>query len=187
MALREHLGADKDVDFAGADQAEGFRECAARGCSVAIHAGDDGAGHDFAQGFLDALRPLADRSKVGAAAIGAVSGRSLPVAAVVAAQLSRAKVEHQVRAAARAGRVPATVAAVQHRREAAAVDEDEALLASLQALAQRGRERVRDPILRTVGTRVDRANDGHRRARHSAFGKAPMRVAALLRVLVALE
>src|SRR5205085_1279624 len=79
--------------------------------------------------------------------------------AVVALQRRRLAMQHQPRAAARATRFPAARAALQRRRESAAVDEDERLLAALEPPGERVREHGTDAV---AGTRVAirREHDG---------------------------
>ena len=95
----------------------------------------------FGQLFFEPLGAAADRRDVEVAAFGAGARHALGEAAVVAAQAAVELVEDAPGAAVRAAALPTAVAAVQHRRVAAAVQEDEALLAGVDALLQRREQR----------------------------------------------
>src|SRR6185295_3237236 len=107
-----------------------------------------------AERFLDALGTAPERLEVAIAASGAGARHRRLGAAMVAAQAGvspRAAgargMQHEVRAAALAARGPAARLAGEHRRIAAPVDEDEALLAPRQALADGFDERRAQPVL----------------------------------------
>src|SRR5439155_9504172 len=100
---------------------------------VAIDPRDAGARQCRVQRFLDALRAMADGGDVGAATAGTLHRHALLVPAVMAAHAALGAMQHQVRAAARAGRMPLAGAAEEHRRETAPVEEEERLLAALEA------------------------------------------------------
>src|SRR4030095_12547861 len=79
---------------------------------------------------LDPLRPLTHRREILIAALGAGRRDGRLVTAVVATHPLILEVQHELRGAAVAARDPPAAAAGEHRREAAAVDEYEALLAA---------------------------------------------------------
>src|SRR5581483_6631936 len=83
--------------------------------------------------------------------------------------------------------VPAAGLAGEDRRIAAPVDEDEALLAASEALLDRAHERRRETLLGRLPAQVDDAHRGQRRARHGALREREVLVAAVPRVLPALE
>ena len=76
-------------------------------------------------------------------------------ATVVAAQTAVAQVQHQIGRAAMAIRGPAAGAAGQHRRITAAIEEEQALLGTRQALFDRPQHGAGEAILRFVDARVD--------------------------------
>src|SRR5206468_11340972 len=82
------------------------------------------------------LGAAAERRDVEVAALRAGARHALGEAAVMAAQCTIELVEHAPRAAVRAAALPAAIGAMQHRRIAAAVEEDEALLAAIDARLQ---------------------------------------------------
>src|SRR5438067_7856635 len=94
--------------------------------------------------LLEPLGAAADRRDVEVAAVRTSARNALGEAAMVAAQAAVELVKNAPRAAMRAAAFPAAVATVQHRRVATAVEEDETLLAALDALLQRGDERRRE-------------------------------------------
>src|SRR5207247_8322470 len=96
--------------------------------------------------------------EVRAAATRARGGNALATPAMVAAKLRRAQVQDEIRAAARAGRMPGARAAEEHRREPAAIHEDERLLSARQALAHRRDEGEGEPLFGAVRVWVDRAH-----------------------------
>src|SRR5438045_7329417 len=95
--------------------------------------------------------------------------------------------EDEVRGAAAACRAPAARFACQNRRVAAAIDEDEALLAALQALGDRRQYRRGKAVVARVLAQVDRAHDGERGAGRGPLGELEPLVAALPEVVPALE
>src|SRR5207237_6404303 len=82
--------------------------------------------------FLDPLRAAAHGLEVDVAAGRAGARDGLLGAAVVAAQPPIHRMENDVRAAAAAAGAPAARFASKHRRVAAAIDEHQALLATLE-------------------------------------------------------
>src|SRR5438105_4600566 len=102
----------------------------ARWCAIA-------AAQRLGQLLLQPLGAAADRRDVEVAALRACARHTLGEAAVVTAQRAIELVEHAPRAAVRATALPAAIAAMQHRRIAAAVEEDEALLSAIDARLQR--------------------------------------------------
>ena len=95
--------------------------------------------------------------------------------------------QDHARGAARAAGGPAAGVAGEHRRVAAAVDEDQALLAARQALADRGEQARRKAVLGVLAAQVDRAHHGQARARHGALGQRKALVALFERVLPGFE
>jgi hypothetical protein len=115
---------------------KGFLERTARGRRIAIHARDGRLWKRFAHRLFDSLGAVPDRCDVIRAALGATRGRALAVAAMVAAQVAGTEMDDEIRAAPRARRMPAAGAAMEHRRKAAPVDEDKALLAAFEAFPE---------------------------------------------------
>ena len=89
---------------------------------------------------------MAERQQVDVAALRTCARHPLDVAAVVATQLPRVAMHDQARAAARASGLPAAGRAEQRRREPAAVDEDERLLAATQPRLDRREQRRAHPL-----------------------------------------
>src|SRR5207237_2978298 len=131
VPLREHLRSDEDVHALGAHlvQHRLQRPLAAR--DVAVDASDARLGEGRLQACLDALRALSERCEVEAAAARAGGGNPLAMTAMMATQLRGGAVHDEIRAAARARRVPEARAAGQGRRETARRAEDGAVLALL--------------------------------------------------------
>jgi hypothetical protein len=117
--------------------------------AVGVDAGDPRLGKQRRELLLEPFGAAADRRDVGVAAIGAGARHRRGQAAVMAAQRPVLLVEDAPRAAMRAAAQPAAFAALQHRRIAAPVEEDEALLAARHALVQ-----CRDDLRRERRRRV---------------------------------
>ena len=136
MTLRQHLCADEDIDIAGvhaiADGCEGTRSPR----RIAVDARDARRGERFGQHPLQPLRAEAQRQQIHVAAFRTRVRQALLMAAVMAAQRGRRAMHRQSRAAARAIRLPAAARAQQRRREAAAIDEHQRLLAPRKACRQ---------------------------------------------------
>jgi hypothetical protein len=133
VALGQHLGADQDVGLAGVDggeQACHFSACSpSRGRCAAR--GPAGKRSTSMASRRCVPRPKGSRSTLPQSGRRAECGLE---AAVVAAQALVGQVQHEVGGAAPAARDPAAGRAGQHRRIAAPVEEDQALLAALEAL-----------------------------------------------------
>jgi hypothetical protein len=137
---------------------------------VAVDAQDAGLGKTFDQhGF----RGAACRARRAACRLLPQSGQARGTrleAAVVAAQALVGQVQHQVGGAAPATRDPAAGRAGQYRRIAAAVEEDQALFAAVEAALQAGQQRGRKAFLQFLAPRVDDAHRGHGLG-HGALGQ----------------
>ena len=129
---------------------------------------------------------MADRGEVDAATRWAGVRHALAVPAVVASQLARAQVQHQVRAATLARGMPGARPAIQHGSEAPAVDEDEGLLARLDAPGDGGHQRRSKTLTGPVGASVHGAHVRQLRAGR-ARGERHELVAAIARIGEALE
>src|SRR6185437_3817412 len=104
---------------------------------------------------------LPDRCEIRRAARRAPLRHGLAMAAVMAAKLVRLAMEHEVRAAPPAGRMPRAGPAEKHGGEAAPVHEDEGLLAPRDAFPERLHEREGEPFVGAIGPRIDRAHRRH--------------------------
>ncbi len=190
MALGHHLGADQHVNVAGMHLGQLLlqRALGARGVGVyARHAGGLAVGalhvaQQAGQFFLQLLRALAQRQDVGIAAAGAGHGHALGVAAVVAAQRAVGLVEDLVGTAVRAVAFPAAVGAEQHGREAAAVEQHQALLAALHTLGDGIDQRRREHGLARLLAHVHQAH-ARQGGRADAAGHVQAQVAAALRLV----
>src|SRR3569623_3459715 len=136
MTLREHLRADQNRVFAALRLVAQLLQRAFASGAVAVDAGDGVIRKTFAQHLLDALRAVAERPQLFTATGWAVRLRLLLGAAVVAAQASLRGVKDQMRIAAPAARDPAAIETEQRRRIAAAIQEQEHLLAARQVLCR---------------------------------------------------
>jgi hypothetical protein len=141
VALGHHLGADQDVGLAGGDGVEQRLPLAARARRVTIDAQHARLRKELGQARLDTLGAAAEGLDVLVTAARAGVRNRTVAAAVMAAQAAIGEVHHQVGRAVRAAADPAAGRARQHRRVAAAVEKDQALLAALQALRDRDMQR----------------------------------------------
>ena len=132
--------------------------------AVGVDAGDARAGQQRGELLLEPLGAAADRRDVGVAAVGAGARHRLGEAAVVAAQGAVLLVEDAPGAAVRAAAQPAAVAALQHRRVAAPVEED----AGSARRARRARCRAATSCGASAGAGASRAG------RPSAAARRPM-------------
>jgi hypothetical protein len=122
---------------------------------------------------------------------GQARGTRFAQAAVVAAQRAVLLVEDAPGAAVRAPALPAAGTAVQHRRVAAAVEQQQALFAARQAFLQRAEQGRCEHALRPLGRlwqlpHVHQPHPGHGTAAH-AFGQRQALVATLLHPLPGLQ
>jgi hypothetical protein len=125
VPFREHLRADQDVDVERLDRRAHPRERVAPARRVAIDARDARRRERAAQRLLEALRAVALRQQVDVAAFGARARDRPSMAAVVAAQPLGRAVHDEPRRAPCALRFPAARRALERRRVAAPVDEDQ--------------------------------------------------------------
>src|SRR5262249_6687458 len=129
VSLREDLSADQNIDLAALDlPAHGGPDMTAPD-AVPVYAQNPRLREIRDERRFDALRSLAQGRQVLVAAMGAREGNALFVPAVVAAQVPVAEMENELRRAAVAARCPAAAAADQYRCKAAAIDENQALVA----------------------------------------------------------
>src|SRR4029079_12164891 len=125
---------DQDVSFPAPDALQRARELLPASRAVAVDA-DDARGREArCERLLDALRAASHRLEIHMAADRTGARNRLLRAAVMAAQAapSIGGVQHHARGAAPAAGGPAARFAREHRRIAAPVDEDQALLAAGQ-------------------------------------------------------
>ena len=177
MALGQHLGADQDVGLTGMDGGEQGLPFLRRARRIAVDAQDAGFGKAFDEHGFEALRTAPEGQQVDVAAIGAGARHARFEAAVVAAQAPVRQVQHEVGGATLAARDPAAGRTGQHRRIAAPVEEDQALLAALEAQLQAGQQRRGKSFLQFLAPRVDDAHHGHGLG-HRALGQFQQAIAA---------
>ena len=196
MSLGDHLRSHQHIHFAGVDLRELQLQAAAQTRAVGIDAryayrvalGPSGRhrmgpahfGQQFGQVLLQTLGPAPHRSEVQIAALGAGARNRLCVAAVVAAQRAVRLVEDPEGAAVRAAAFPVAGAALQYRRVAAAVQKNQALLASGDALADRRQQGRRNDGAFGLLVHVDLAHLRQLRMRADAAGHAQPRIASAL-------
>jgi len=189
VPLGHHLRAHQHVHIAGVhlgqlllQRALGLRRVGvyARHAGGAALGGDDVA-QQLRQLLFELLRAPAHGGDVGVATGRAGARHALGKAAVVAAQRAVYLVEHLVRAAMWAVALPAAGVAVQHRGEAAAVEQHQALLAALHALGNRRQQRRGKYCAARLLAHVDQAQ-ARQRARAYAAGHLQALVAAHGRV-----
>ena len=122
VALGEHLRADQHIDFTGGGSGENFLRRSATARGIAIDARDACIGQCGLQRGFDALRAVAGRYQLIAAA-GEARGRDARLkSAVVALQACFLLMQYQARAAMCASRDPTALRTHQRRRIAAAID-----------------------------------------------------------------
>jgi hypothetical protein len=160
VALGHHLGADQDVGLAVADLLEQGVPLAAGACRVPVDAQHPGGGEAFGEGLFEALGAAAEGLDVLVAAVGAGQRDAGLEAAVVAAQAPVGQVQHHVGGAVRAAADPAAGRAREHRGVAAPVEEDEALLALLQAHLDGPQQVLGEAVLELLAAHVHRAHLG---------------------------
>ena len=135
MPLGKHLRAHQDARLALLDGGEQLvHRVFARG-AVAIDPQHRVVREQNAQAFFGAFGARANRTQVDFAALRAMARHAFHMAAVMAAQLAMALVDGHARIAALAFGHPAAVMAQQGRREAAAVEKHQDLLAGGEGLA----------------------------------------------------
>ncbi|MBE7452555.1 MAG: hypothetical protein HS111_27850 [Kofleriaceae bacterium] len=164
VALGHHLGADQDVDLAARDPGQ-HRLGAGAGGDVAIEAGDASLGPALGHRQGDALgpQPVALDAAAGGARRAGLGDAVGEVAVVTDQAIGRAVVGHRHRAVPAAERVAAGLA--HHEgREAAAVEEQDRLLAGSQGLVDGAGQRRRQHAL-AVGQPAPEVDDLDRRQR----------------------
>jgi hypothetical protein len=119
-----------------------------------------GGGEAFGEGLFEALGAAAEGLDVLVAAVGAGQRDAGLEAAVVAAQAPVGQVQHHVGGAVRAAADPAAGRAREHRGVAAPVEEDEALLALLQARLDGPQQVLGEAVLELLAAHVHRAHLG---------------------------
>ena len=190
VTLGDHLGADQHIDFARVHRPELRLEGALQARGVGIDAGHAGPRQGLGELFLKLFCAAANRLDVEVAAVGASARHALGEAAVVTAQRAVSLVEDTPGAAMRAGALPGTGAAMQHRRVAAAIEQHQTLFAAgdarLQRLEQWRRQGCSVGLLARLQAHVDQAHAGQR-ATADALGQVEPPVSALLGTLPALQ
>ena len=161
MALGENLRADEDVGVGG--PLEQIFEPVPRAHGVAIHAQDPRLRKFLAEQQLDPLRPASEYLQVGVTAFRTGARNALGQSAMVATQPPRGQVHDHVRRTAPAALHPATGRAGQRRRIAAAIEENERLLAAGKARGERLEKGRNNSLLRRMHPRVDEAYCGQGR------------------------
>ena len=150
VSLREHLGADEEVRRPVAGRPHHPVELAPPACRVPVDAQHPGGREPLREPFRESLGPAPDGDQIGGIARAAAHREALFRPAVVAAQPAVGAVQDEPRIAVAAlHRLPA-VMADHHRREPAAIDEEERLLAPPQPfvdgldqpLGESGRQRL---------------------------------------------
>jgi hypothetical protein len=177
VALGQHLGADQDVGLAGMDGRQQRLPFLRRTGGIAVDAQHTCLREALAQHGFEALGATAEGQQIDIAAVRAGARNAGFETAVVAAQALVGQMQHQVGRAAAAARNPAAGRAGQHRRIAAPVEEDQALLAALEAHGERGEQFRREALLQLLAPRVDHL---HAPAclRHGALGQLKQPIAA---------
>ena len=183
MTLCQHLRADQDIGLAVVDLFAHRAPRAFVACAIAVHAQDACFRKTCLQRFFQTLRADADRLEIGIATGGTGVRHALLRAAVVAAQAAVFLVQHQLARAVLALGQPATGGAHEHRRIAAAIDEDEALFLALQAIVDGGEQGFAQSVLQRQLGDVHAAHDGQGRRLHGALRQLQQLVAAALRVV----
>jgi hypothetical protein len=200
VALGDHLRADEQVDLAGVEACEQAFEIGSATNRVAVHAADARVGKYLAQPFFALLRSRAKIVKMLARALGAAGGHGAPVAAVVAFEalarvgnacvFCRRLVVGERDGAILALQLFSAGAADDGEGVAAAVEQDERLLApvqgSLRLLHKRPREELLLPRLLEFAPHIDNLDFGQR-AVHDAVAHLDARVFALRGVLPAFQ
>ena len=190
VPLGHHLRAHQHIHLAGMHGGQLLLQQADTACAVGIDAGDARLRQQRGQLFLQLLGATADGRDVQVAAVGAGAWHALAQPAVVAAQRAVGLVEDAPRAAMRTAALPAAGAAMQHRRVAAAVEQQQALFALFNALLDGRQQRRRKHALPAFHARQrGHVQDAH--ARHRAATDAQRQrhapVAAFQRALPAFQ
>ena len=186
VPLGQHLGSDQKIGLTLVDAAQLFLECAAARGAVAVNAFDACLWEKFLQRPFHPLRALAKRVQIPALAGGATVRHFLFRAAMMAQQFLFPVVQCQLCVATLAGGDPATVETHPHRREAAAVQEQNALLVFFEPVRQRLAQRQRQSF---AGLEAAHVEQSHRRHDGSAgaLRQFDQLIDILARVLEALQ
>ena len=194
VALGHHLRAHQHVDLARMHLRELLLQRALQPRAVGVHAGDARrravrparVGQQFGQLFLQPLGAAPERRDVDVAALRAGARHAFGEAAVVAAQGAVDLVEHAVGAAVAALAAPVAGAAGEHRRVAAAVEEDQRLLAARDAFPDGRQQRRREQAALGLVVHVHQPHRGQAAGAH-AGGHFQAAVAPALARLPALQ
>ena len=142
--LGNHLRADEQVGAPGAEVAdEPFVGIAGAG-GVEVHAADTRFGEDVAHVGLNLLRAVAAGLQLRSATGGAGHGHLVDGTAVVAYQLVHLAVQRQRDVTVLTVGHPAALLTLYHRGIAAAVLEEDGLLATFQGFTQTGEQQWRE-------------------------------------------
>lgn len=182
VALGHHLRAHQDVDLARVHRREQRFGAAFPARAVGVDAQDACLGKQLGQMLLDALGAAPHRRQVLVAAFGAGARHRRLVAAMVAMQAVAAvaaPVQHGEGRAARAVADPGAGLAMQHRRVAAAVQEDERLLLALQSLADGVQQLRRQALFHLQAARVHQLDRRQAAGARAARQRQPQVAAAL--------
>ncbi len=169
MPLGDHLRADEHVALAPREPLENGEVAAPPRRRIEIHPGDPDAGEQIHELHLDPLRADAPVHELVLSAARARVGNGRVMSAVVAHEPLPAAVEGEGDRAVRAVLDPAAAAALDEIRVPPAVEEDDRLLAPLEAPLERGEQLRRQDLpppphvddldarhLETSGTRAER-------------------------------
>ena len=143
-ALGDHLCADEQVGASGREVADDALVGIARAGGVEVHACHAGLWEDVAQLVLDLLRAIAPPLQFLLPQAGTLGRDPVGVAAVVAGQLVHGSVERERDVAVLAAGHPSALLALNHRGVAAAVLEEDGLLAALQGLSDTRQQQRRE-------------------------------------------
>ena len=137
VPLGDHLRAHDDVDFARMHALKSRLGGVFRAHAVAVDAKHPRLRPERLDALLDALRARADGDDLGIAAARAALGHGIGGPAVVAHEGVARLVKHRKARAVNAAAHPAAARAGDYGRVAAAVDENENLLAARERLVDR--------------------------------------------------
>ena len=189
MALGDELGADDDIDLALLDLAQGLAQIADARREIARQQHAARLGKALGDLLGDALDARAARhERMLGPAIRACLGDRHESPAMVAFEPAAESVLDQPGRAVRAFEFEAAFPAERHRRIAAAIEEQQRLLAARKRLGDRIDENGREPApaLGRIRAHVD-GGDGGKAGRLVADAKPDVPVAALLGVDQALD
>lgn len=133
-AFGDHLGADEDVDFFRFEGEQGVAEGVFFAHDVGIDAGEAGFGEEFGEDFFDFLGAVSLEGDAGVVAGGAFAGDYGLVAADVADEAFVGAVVGKGEGAVGAVDDVTAGVALERAGKAAAVEEEDGLLAAFEAL-----------------------------------------------------